>query len=141
MKKLIIASIMMFSFCALFAQHNCPNRKTDNIERPFVTDNAVIGAWQSVDFVEKPEVFSPGVTKWKGGLFLDGITFNKDGKTDKKTPGFTWTKGYVLHLGDRTASAYEIKNINGKEYMFMEWKSGDYTCRGMTPWYYVLEKI
>ena len=30
--------------------------------------------------------------------------------------------------------------IKDKEYLFFEWKSGDYTCLGLTPSYYVLRK-
>ena len=33
----------------------------------------------------------------------------------------------VIHSGDKTASKYEIKKIGDKEYLFLEWKSGDYT--------------
>ena len=49
-------------------------------------------------------------------------------------------KGHILHQGDKTNSAYEIKKRGGKEYMFFEWKSGDYIFRGQKPAYYVLEK-
>jgi len=55
-------------------------------------------------------------------------------------PWWTWTKGVVMHSGDRTASRYAIKEINGARYMFFEWKSGDYTIRGNKPEYYVLKK-
>lgn len=46
-----------------------------------------------------------------------------------------------MHHGDKTASQYTIKKINGCNYMFYEWKSGDYTLRGMKPYYYVLKQV
>ena len=66
------------------------------------------------------------------------MTFLPNGKMD---PGYTtWTNGLVLHAGNKTASKYEIKKIDGAEYMFFEWKSGDYTFGHMKPSYYVLQR-
>ncbi|MDA8243492.1 MAG: hypothetical protein M0025_05165 [Elusimicrobia bacterium] len=110
----------------------------DDIDRPFVDDPAVPGAWSSVDFVETPEKFSPGGRSWKGDLFLKELVFLPGGKS---TNGWlTWTRGAVLHHGDSTASGYELRKIGGTEYMFFEWKSGDYTIRHRKPWYYVLKR-
>ena len=52
----------------------------------------------------------------------------------------TWTKGTIINSQEKTASKYEIMDINGTTYMFFEWKSGDYVLRGMQPFYYVLKK-
>jgi len=52
-----------------------------------------------------------------------------------------WTKGKVLSKQDKTASGYDLRDINGKTYMFMQWKSGDYVFRGREPVYYILEKV
>ena len=46
----------------------------------------------------------------------------------------------MIHRGDKTAAKYEIKKIGDNEYLFLEWKSGDYTIRHMKPKYYVLKK-
>lgn len=112
--------------------------RTDNIDLPFVNDPQVLGRWESVDFVEKPEQFDPTAKAWDGDLYLKEMVFLPKGKTGHKWE--TWTRNYVMHHGDKTASRYEIKTIDGREYMFFEWKSGDYTFRGMAPEYYVLEK-
>lgn len=40
-----------------------------------------------------------------------------------------------------TKSKYQIETINEVEYLFMEWKSGDYTYGGKVPSYYVFKKI
>lgn len=39
-------------------------------------------------------------------------------------------KGMVLDDKVLTASEYEIRNVNGRGYLFLEWKSGDYTYGG-----------
>ncbi len=36
---------------------------------------------------------------------------------------------------------YELKEIDGKKYIFVEWKSGDYIFGKIVSGYYVLEKI
>ena len=62
--------------------------------------------------------------------------------SDETTPvdSMTWTKGYIIHHDNKTAGKYVIKDIDGSKYMFWEWKSGDYTIRGMKPKYYVFKK-
>ena len=111
----------------------------DNTNRPFVDDPAVIGQWKAVDFVTTPAEFMPGKKSFPEELYLKTLTFYKGGKMEHY-PTISWTKGYVLHKGDQTASAYTTRNIGGKTYMFFEWKSGDYVLRGQKPEYYVLEK-
>ena len=112
--------------------------RRDNIDLPFKDDPAAVGKWESVDFVESPERFDPAVKAWNGDLYLKELVFLPKGKSGK--PWWTWTKGVVMHHGDKTASGYEIKEIKGKKYMFFEWKSGDYVFRGAKPFYYVLKK-
>ncbi len=115
-----------------------PVGRTDNIDLPFVNDPQVIGEWESVDFVADISSFNPKQPNWTSELFLKGLTFLQNGKMPQ--PWWTWTKGVVIHHGDKTASHYEIREINGMSYMFFEWKSGDYSIRGMKPIYYVLRK-
>ncbi len=112
--------------------------RRDNIDLPFVNDPAVIGKWESVDFVASPERFDPAAKAWGDDLYLKEMVFLPKGKGGK--PWWTWTKGVVMHHGDKTASAYVIKEIKGARYMFFEWKSGDYVLRGAKPFYYVLKK-
>jgi serine/threonine protein kinase len=113
--------------------------RTDNIDLPFVNDPQVIGEWDTVDLVADISDFNPDTPNPAGGeLFLKGLTFLENGKMPQQ--GMTWTKGVVMDRADRTASHYEIRQSNGMSYMFFEWKSGDYTIRGMKPIYYVLRK-
>jgi hypothetical protein len=51
-----------------------------------------------------------------------------------------WTSGVVIDKALVTASEYVIKEIGGKEYLFVEWKSGDYIYGGRKPCYYVFER-
>jgi beta-lactamase regulating signal transducer with metallopeptidase domain len=121
---------------------NDEGRIVDKIDWPFVNDPQLIGTWESVDFVGEMEGFKAGEKQWKGRggeLYLKGLIFKPNGKTFK--PWWTWTKGLVFHSGDKTASKYTIKNIEGSTYMFYEWKSGDYTIRHRKPAYYVLKKV
>jgi hypothetical protein len=110
----------------------------DKIDLPFVNDPQVLGEWKSVDFVKDISQFNPAHPAWKGKLYLKGLTFLENGKTPQAW--WTWTKGVLIHKGDQTASRYEIRQINGTSYLFLEWKSGDVTIAGMKPRYYVLAK-
>ena len=51
-----------------------------------------------------------------------------------------WTKGYVLRKWNSTACAYEIRRADDKEYLIMEWKSGDYLWGGYDTDYYAFLK-
>jgi len=130
------------------------NRVVDNINLSFVNDSEVLGKWTSVDFVKSPEKFNPDKQLWKGVLFLKGITFLENGELtenfsssqvnqnlDYPTPWLLWTKDFIMNKGgDHTLCKYTIKEIKGSTYMFLEWKSGDYTYFHATPNYYVLKK-
>ena len=109
---------------------------TDKIDLPFVNDPQVLGEWESVDFVKDIASFNAAQRSWKGKLYLKGLTFLQDGKTPQDW--WTWTKGVLIHHGNKTASHYEVRQINGVSYLFLEWKSGDVTIAKMKPHYYVL---
>src|SRR4030042_3208531 len=121
---------------------NEQGRIVDKIDYSFINDSNVIGTWKSVDFVDEMEQFKAGEKQWKGRggeLYLKELIFLPNGKTFK--PWWTWTKGLVFHSGDRTASKYILKDMEGSTYMYFEWKSGDYTIRHTKPSYYVLKKV
>jgi hypothetical protein len=46
-----------------------------------------------------------------------------------------WTKDFLLRKN--LACAYELRTIEGREYLFLEWKSGDYVYGGQEPPYYI----
>lgn len=124
--------------------------RTDKIDYPFIDDQGIIGKWQSVDLVKDTEKFVPDSKSFKETLYLNEMVFinggkvltsNNEGKKSLAPSSFNWTKGIVINAQSKTASKYTIKEINGATYMFFEWKSGDYTLRGMDPRYYVLKKV
>lgn len=123
-------------------------RLVDNTDYPFTDDRRVIGKWQSVDFVSEMEQFDPDERIYMDEFYLTELVFIKEGKMlcsyEGKNLTYTdvvWTKGMVLDKQEKTASKYDIKDIDGKTYMFLEWKSGDYVFRGLKPEYYVLKKV
>jgi bla regulator protein BlaR1 len=109
----------------------------DKTDYSFEDDPEVIGGWRAVDFVREIDDFEPGVKRWKSDLFLKELFFLEGGRSNW---AFTWTKGLIIHTGDKIACEYYIEEIDGSTYMFFEWKSGDYTIRHRRPSYYVLEK-
>ncbi len=120
----------------------------DNTNYPFVDDQRVIGRWESVDFVSEIEQFNPGKKAYGEEMYLTSMIFLNGGDTLFSAEGgrqkkwiSTWTRGMILNKDEKTAEKYEIKEIDGNTYMFLEWKSGDYTIRGMKPQYYVLKKV
>jgi bla regulator protein BlaR1 len=131
------AAILVF-FCCLAAgcSPGAGERIEEDIDLPFVDDPQIIGTWRTVDYVESVESFDPEHIQWQDELFLKELTFFEDGATSM--PAWTWTKGYVLDRVDKTAAHYYVREIREIAYLFVEWKSGDYTIRHQAPYFYVL---
>ena len=123
----------------------------DKIDYPFVEDPAVSGSWSSVDFVRHAEDFDPTHQPvWKGFLVVTDLQFLPRGiclkytRSEKEAPKLRWginyTKGLILDRTEMTAEEYIIKKFNGKEYLFVQHKSGDYAFGGIEPYWYVFER-
>jgi DNA-binding transcriptional MerR regulator len=120
----------------------------DNIDLPFVDDPQVHGKWTSVDFVGEIAKFNPDKRHWRETLFFKSAEFLPDGQVKKQFEGrdgtwdCRWTKGTTLAKSGETstAPAYEIHNIGGTDYLFLEWKSGDYIWGKRKPSYYVFKR-
>lgn len=129
------------------------NKIVDNIDLPFVSDTSVIGKWATVDFVKNPEQFNPDNISTDQKFFVKEMTFLENGELkevfaevnkkqidDTHTPWLSWTKNYVINKGgDHVTSKYEIREINGSKYLFVEWKTGDYTYFHESPSFIVLK--
>lgn len=120
-------------------------RIRDNTDIPFLTDENIIGSWNVCDLVDNPENFIPNRQNWNtDGLFLIGVEFLPDGDAvyTQKNGVFhlTWTRGFLTDRKSGTAEVYKIKIIDGKEYLFSEWKSGDYMYGGRKPYWYVFTR-
>ena len=68
-------------------------------------------------------------------MYLETIEFYPDGRAVQKYMDDEWqdkwTKGFLLNLHRTTAAAYELREIDGTEYLFLEWKMGNYIYGGM----------
>lgn len=140
---------------AILTSQTLQGRYMDNINYPFVNDPNVIGNWESVDFVWSPEEFIPGQQHWKEGYYFHwaqfvpnrpyfregfsmyGLDFLPGGSTNVP---WQWTKGLLIKPESKTTSRYFIRQINGEQYMFIEWKTLNYIILHQKPGYYVLKK-
>jgi serine/threonine protein kinase/tetratricopeptide (TPR) repeat protein len=114
-------------------------RNVDNVNLPFVDDSQAIGQWTSVDFVGAPENFKPGSRFCQFDLpVFQKFTVLPGGRTSYRW--LTWTRGVIINQGERTAASYEIRNIGGTNFMFVEWKNGDYILFHSKPGLYVLRR-
>ncbi|MCL1819485.1 MAG: hypothetical protein FWG36_02375, partial [Oscillospiraceae bacterium] len=124
-------------------------RYIDSMDYEFVLDEDAVGRWNVCDFVETPKNYDPAkpVSGANGAVYFRN-TFNANGTVSARigdqTFSFRWTKGYMIWdkgNWDTVIPSYEIQNINGSLYMFVQWKSGDYTIRGSESLsYYVFKK-
>ncbi len=114
----------------------------DDIDMPFVNDNSVIGTWKSVAYVDKISNFTNEMVTSK--LWLKGVCFYIDGTAERQYGDMVWTdrwtSGYLLDKAKSTASKYCIEIVDGKEYLFLEWKMGNYVYGGQEPEYYVFQR-
>jgi hypothetical protein len=152
-KLFIVAFSTLFAIFALFIVPVTlieKNRIIDNIDLPFVTDNAVLGTWTTVAFVKSPEQFNPDELPKEKQLFVKEMTFRENGYVNEKfsykrnnqteTPWLSWTKNFVIDKGgDHVTCKYEIREIKGSKYIFVEWKSGDYSYFHRSPYFYVFK--
>lgn len=118
-------------------------KKIENINIPFAPDEKIVGNWKTVGYVEKIKAFNPK-QNYQNDLWLKSATFKPDGTVLRKYYDCEWldkwSKGVLLDQKKSIVSKYVFKEIDGKEYMFLEWKMGNYVYGGMPPEYYVFEK-
>lgn len=123
--------------------------RKDNINIPFENDSDVLGKWRAIAYCLKKEDFNPENSDDKK-LYFSEVDFKPNGEIVSYY-GYgkdiissrnmqEWTKGTIKRKWNQTACAYEIKTINSKEYLFMEWKSGDYRWGGFDTDYYIFER-
>lgn len=114
-----------------------------------IQDNSVKGRWRTVDIVDNIESFNQNEKHYFGEFYIKDIELKDDGEiffNGKKEKYSIWGDGIVFfglfkdsELGDkRTAGEYNIKLLNGQQYMFFEYKNGDYMRGSATPQIYVL---
>lgn len=123
----------------------------DRVDYPFVEDPEVSGAWSVVDFVHRAEDFdptsqyTPKKSLWTTdlqflprGICLKTVRSGTNGK--KVNQMIHYTKGLVLNRTAMTAEQYFIKTFDGKDFLLVQHKSGDYSYGGMEPYWYIFER-
>ena len=121
-------------------------RIKDDTNLPFINDENVIGKWNVAGFIsiENKDNFSTDLLKSGNDYPLKGLTFNPNGELIEEFGSNLykqgWTKGSILKLESEMNCSYEIKTVQGKDYLFFEWKSGDYQFGGKVFGCYVLER-
>ena len=118
----------------------------DKTDLPFVEDEEVLGEWTVVDFVPDIDVFAPG-TQYSANIggYIVSIQFHLRGICTRmvntlsglKPRALRYTKGTLLDDAGMVAEEYQIKEIDGREFLFIQHKSGDYTYGGRAPWWFV----
>ena len=120
-------------------------RINDDTNVPFVEDKQLNGLWNCIGYTEDKD-FKDLSNIYKDGI-VNRLSFFPNGEanitfSDNYSKSISYTKGFVKNFGAKnTMCAYEIKNINEKEYLIIEWKSGDYVYGGFVACYYVFEKV
>ena len=127
--------------------------RLDDISYEFKEDKEVLGTWIAVDFVKEKSDFLPGERKCVSDLYTKAIIFKPRGKVtmvyqiSKEQKPFVgwiiqkWTRGFIVNEEYQTRSHYWIEEIENEEYLFYEWKSGDYTFRRLEkPYIYVFKR-
>ena len=98
---------------------------------------APAGHWRGVDLVRNVEDFTPATRSYKGELLIKEFRCSDTGQTSL---GWTCANGWTVHADGKTKHRYLLQRLDGDEYLFLPWLSGDVTVRGHKPWYYVLRK-
>lgn len=119
--------------------------RKDNIDMPFENDKRVLGKWRVYDFTNDKKDWHPRNKNDDTPSYFESVEFRSDGECISVYGGEVisgedmqvWTKGYILRKWNSTACAYEIREIDGVEYLIIEWKSGDYRWGGFDTDYYV----
>ena len=130
--------------------------KKDDINKPFISDDRVLGKWKAFCYFDPIDIdkkdFVPFENPPKGAWnyiddpyfkeinFMEGghVTAVYGNEVISGDDKHTWTRGYWLRKWNKNACAYEIKEFGDKEYLIIEWKSGDYRFGGRKSSYYVM---
>ena len=121
--------------------------RKDDINKPFINDEYIIGKWKAHSFLCNKDEFSQE-REPVDDLYFKELDFFPEGNcrcvyADTVFEGedtVVWTKNYLLRKWNWSACEYEIRTVNGIDYMIIEWKSGDYRYGGFDTNYYVFTR-
>ena len=137
------------------------------IDEPFVNDESVLGKWSAINWAREGVIdFNPSEmynehVKETDTFYYKSAEFLPDGELrcimDKSAsfmPGTRmpwdieesfktkWTAGTTFYDGNdgTIANKYEIRILDGKEYLFIEWRSNNCLWFGGIPGYFVFTR-
>ena len=119
----------------------------DSIDVPFENDPQALGLWKSIDFIKLGTQFDPNKKQYNGAFWFTSLSILPNGEVlvaNAKEELFKakWSKGMIGFTFEvPVAMHYEIKTIDSKDYLIMEWKSGDYIFGGYIQGCCVFEKV
>ena len=119
--------------------------KHDELPTGFEPDERVVGEWTACDFVADISGFDPENPRRREQLFWQKAEFLPDGRfirgfSDGRSFAADYTRGVIRNERKRLAEAYRLETIGGAEYLFCQWKSGDYVWGGREPCWYVFRR-
>ncbi len=124
--------------------------RKDDIDKPFVNDERVLGKWKAHSFlgVQGGKSEFTTIAEPVEDLYFKEIEFFKNGNCrcvyeDDIFEGediVVWTKNYLLRKWNWSACEYEIRSVDGNDYLIIEWKSGDWRYGGYDTNYYVFTR-
>lgn len=118
----------------------------DDTNVPFIEDKELVGLWNSIGVIRDKENFNIDDIDSKNTIIKNLSVFpTSDANltfTNNNSRSIYYTKDYIKDLCFKdTMCAYEIRKVNNKDYLIVEWKSGDYVFGGFISCYYVFEKV
>lgn len=118
--------------CRLSATPQAP--RNDDIRADFENDDRVISHWELVDVLPSREQFLPD-----GEMRNTFCSMGEEPYTDGPEV-WRWVTGNVICNSMSTVSMYRFQQYGDTEYLFIQWKSGDYTFGGQEPYWYVFQR-
>ncbi len=106
----------------------------------YIEPDKILGEWITVNLVDKEDEFDAN-EQVSRELWLKSIRFSNKMASLNTGEGYSgglfWADDHIV--SDETAMGFKIQEIDGSEYLFLEWKSGDY-IRNNNMSYYVFKK-
>ncbi len=131
-------------------------RIVDKIPELPAEDASVLGKWQVCAFVKTEEAFEPDkdcsllpyeALYWRsaefkaGGAMANCFLDSKNGGIIEDLPEvWRYVTGYVICTPSQTVSSYRLRRYGDTEYLFVQWKGGDYSFGGAEPSWYVFKR-
>jgi Subtilisin-like serine proteases len=102
----------------------------DNTDFPFVFDEAPLGYWEVCGAVEKIEDYPDNILDSGYMAMMVIETGMCSYISERYSQVLEWTDGMILDKQSKLNSKYVVKEIDGEEYMFIEWKQSYYIYTG-----------